>query len=259
MPSNSGSSRRHSRHRNFSRETNLERRTGVRQERLTILILTNGIRTEVDYFEAVKKEPWIKAGKVTVKFQAGTPADVVKRAAEIRDDNAYSQAWAVCDLDDFDVTEAIAVASGKEIEFALSVPCFEVWLILHLAEGCPGFNTATQAGTHLKKLVRTWDKTKLNYKEFQSGVFHAVTRASRLGDPPDANPSTAVWRLIESLKGEKISSENSLALRPASMRCTDPCHALGRLGYSSASTSHPSSSGGGRPAARHRRYTGAAY
>lgn len=202
MPASAGSSRRYGQRRGFSRETNLERRTGVRQERRTILILTNGIRTEVDYFEAVKKEPWIKPGKVTVKFQAGTPTDVVKRASEIRDDSAYSQAWAVCDVDNFDVTEAIAIASHQDVEFALSVPCFEVWLILHVAEGCPGFNTATQVGTHLKRIVRTWDKTKLNYKDFQGGVFEAVTRAPRLGDPPDANPSTAVWRLINSLKGD---------------------------------------------------------
>ena len=77
MPSSSGSSRQRIQRRpGFSRETNLERRIGVRQERRTILILTNGIRTEIDYFEAVKKEAWIKAGKVTVKFQSGTPADL---------------------------------------------------------------------------------------------------------------------------------------------------------------------------------------
>jgi hypothetical protein len=206
VPSNSGSyKQRTGRRPGFNRETNLERRTSIRRERQTILIVTNGVRTEVDYFEAVKKEPWIKAGKVTVKFQAGTPADAVKRAAEIRDDNAYSQAWAVCDVDEFDVTEACAIADAQKVELALSVPCFEVWLILHVAEGCPGFNTATQVGKYLKKFVNTWDKTRLNYTDFQAGVFEAVERAPRLGDPPNANPSTAVWRLIKSLKGEKIA------------------------------------------------------
>jgi hypothetical protein len=69
----------------FSRETNLARRTGVREERRSVLILTNGQRTEVDYFEALKLEHWVTADKVTVKFQSGDPHGLVNRAAAIRD------------------------------------------------------------------------------------------------------------------------------------------------------------------------------
>jgi RloB-like protein len=91
-------------------------------------------------------------------------------------------------------------ARASEVWLALSVPCFEIWLILHLSEGCPGFNNAAQAGVYLSKLLGTWDKTRLNFDDFRAGVFDAVTRAKRLGTPPDANPSTAAWELIESLR-----------------------------------------------------------
>jgi hypothetical protein len=57
---------------------------------------------------------------------------------------------------------------------------------------------------HLGKNVRGWDKTRLSFKDFQAGVFDAVIRAQRLGEPPEANPSTAVWRVIESIRGEGI-------------------------------------------------------
>ena len=122
------------------------------------------------------------------------------RAATIREDSAYDEAWAVSDLDEFDVKPALTAAQDRDVELTLSVPCFEVWLILHLSEACPGFNNAHQTGAHLKKLVPTWDKTALKFDVFRAGVFDATTRAQRLGAPPDANPSSAVWKLIESLR-----------------------------------------------------------
>jgi hypothetical protein len=186
--------------RRLSRETTLRRRAGTREQRRSVLIITNGERTEVDYFEAVRKEPWITADKVKVKFEKGDPAVIVARAAKIRGDSAYDEAWAVCDVDDFDVKPALEAARDREVSVALSMPCFEVWLILHLCEGCPGFNNATQAVTHLKSLLPAWGKTTLRFDDFRAGVFDAVTRAQRLGATPDANPSTAVWQLIESLR-----------------------------------------------------------
>jgi RloB-like protein len=190
----------------FSQDTNLRRRANTRTERRSVLIVTNGVRTEVDYFDALRKEPWVTADKVTVKFQSGGPIAVVLRAAEIRDDNAYDEAWAVCDVDEFAIEAAIAAAEEREVGLALSLPSFEAWLILHLSEGCPGFNNATQAGRHLKSLLPGWDKTGLKFSDFRAGVFDAAVRAKRLGDPPDANPSTAVWRLIESLRNPAESN-----------------------------------------------------
>jgi hypothetical protein len=184
----------------FRRETDLARRANTRAERRSVLIVTNGVRTEVDYFGAIRSEPWVTADKITVKFRSGEPIAVVLRAAEIRDDNAYDEAWAVCDVDEFATEAAIAAAAGREVGLALSLPSFEIWLILHVSESCPGFNNAKQTGRYLKSLLPNWDKTGLKFSDFSAGVFDAVERAKRLGEPPDANPSTAVWRLIESLR-----------------------------------------------------------
>lgn len=163
-------------------------------------MVTNGISTEVDYFNALRREQWITADKVRVKPEPGDPMDVVLSAASIRDDNAYDEAWAVCDVDEFDVEGAIAAAAERKVGLALSQPSFEIWLILHLSERCRGFNNGAQAGRHLKSLLPRWDKTDLKYADFRAGVFDAVRRAMRLDEPPDANPSTAVWRVIESLR-----------------------------------------------------------
>src|SRR5262245_50664358 len=188
----------------FLRETDLTRRIDVRSEGRSVLIVSNGESTEVDYFNGMREEPWITATKVVVKFEAGEPAAVVLRTAVIRDENDYDEAWAVCDVDKYDVTSAITNAKARNVDLALSVPCFEVWLILHLSERCPGFNDCAQAGRFLKRILPNWEKTALRFSDFRDGVFNAVIRAKRLGDPPDANPSTVVWQVVESLTAPEV-------------------------------------------------------
>jgi len=90
----------------FRRETELKRRKEIRDEVRTILIVTNGERTEFDYFTAVKSERWVDTARVILKFEAGAPTAVVLRTASIRDDNDFDEAWTVCDVDEFDVTSA---------------------------------------------------------------------------------------------------------------------------------------------------------
>lgn len=200
MPNKSELGKRRRPRRAFTHETDLRRSVNTREERRSVLIITNGKSTEVDYFGALRHEPWVTADKVLPKFEHGAPEAIVLRAARIRDESAYDEAWVVCDVDEFDVKLAMSAAEAREIGLALSVPSFEIWLILHLSGGCPGFNNATQAGEHLKRLLPGWSKTALRFSDFAAGVFNAIARAKQLGEPPDANPSTAVWRLIESLR-----------------------------------------------------------
>ncbi|HEY0935945.1 MAG TPA: hypothetical protein VGD91_19665 [Trebonia sp.] len=80
----------------FSRETNLARRLGTREQRRSVLVVTNGESTEKDYFEALRAEPWAAGVNVRVKFEPGAPAAVVRRAATIRDESELDEAWVVC-------------------------------------------------------------------------------------------------------------------------------------------------------------------
>ena len=117
MPTRRGvSTRGASRRTGFSRETDLTRRVDLRPQRKTFLIVTNGERTEVDYFNALRREPWITAGKVLVRFEAGEPAAVVRYAAALRAQDDYDEAWAVCDLDEYDGTRALKDAASGECE-----------------------------------------------------------------------------------------------------------------------------------------------
>lgn len=182
-------------------ETDLTRRSEVRPQRETLLVVTNGERTECDYFEALRKEPWVVV-TLRTKFENGAPDDVVALAVRIRQGDEYDKVWAVCDVDEYEVSLAIQQAKNGAIDLALSMPSFEVWLILHISEKCPRFNDATQASAFLKQLLPSWDKTNLRFSDFQNGIADAFRRAKSRGEPPDDNPSTAVWRLIEVLEGK---------------------------------------------------------
>jgi hypothetical protein len=192
----------------FSRETDLSRRVELQDEFRSMLVATNGKSSEVEYFRGIKTESWISVGKVVVQFINSDPTSLIMRAAAIRDENDYDETWAVCDLDEFDVALAVVEAEVKDVGLALSVPSFEVWLILHLSVACPGFNDARQVDRHLKGILPTWDKTNLRFADFQTSVWLAVARAKQLGEPPQANPSTAVWKVIESLARPAAETAN---------------------------------------------------
>jgi len=162
--------------------------------------LSNGARTEVGYFNGLKLSGLPSPGKVvTVKFRNGTPYDTLRAAIEVQEYSDFDEAWAVCDVDTFEVKAAIELAADKGVGLALSQPCFEVWLIFHKTDSCSSFDNADQARRVLRKHVPSWDKANLNFADFIDGIPDAVVRARKRDDPPEANPSTAVWRVIVSL------------------------------------------------------------
>lgn len=172
----------------------------MREERWTVLVVTNGKRTEPDYFDGFKIAYRSVINHFETRFLNAAPTALVALAAQLRDDSDHNEVWVVCDVDEFDVVSAQRKADNLNVELALSMPSFEVWLILHLRDGCPGFNNAGQAVKFLQSLLPGWTKEDLNFADFKNAVHRAVERAQRLGEPPEANPSTAVWRLIISLQ-----------------------------------------------------------
>ncbi|WP_089156924.1 RloB family protein [Micromonospora sp. NBS 11-29] len=181
------------------RETNLLRRVGVREQRHTVLAVTNGRSTERAYLEALRQEPWLEH-RLVVAVENGSPIDAVRGAARRRDDNDFDQAYVVCDVDHYAPAEPEREAQRHDVALLWSNPCFEVWLILHL-DGCTRhLENAEKAKDLLRRYVRNWDKTRLDFDDFRDGLDAAVKRARNLGDPPDANPSTAVWQLVLALR-----------------------------------------------------------
>lgn len=179
------------------RETKLGRRRPFRDSRSIALLVTNGLKTEKQYFVALRTEDWTHPFHVTTKN--GSPAALVEFAASEKNNSDYDSVWCVCDIDSFDVTDALETAETADIGLALSVPCFEFWLLLHLVDCRKPFQNANELKREIRKHIRDWDKTRLRFADFREGVQEAVKRAKALEPPPDSNPSTSVWMIIEAL------------------------------------------------------------
>ncbi|MER7001691.1 RloB family protein [Dactylosporangium sp. NPDC000555] len=181
------------------RETNLERSQGRRAQRRAVLIATNGKSTERKYFDAVKALPWVHAARVAVVFTNGAPTELVRDTARRRDLNDFDEAWAVCDVDEYLISEPSATARRLKVKLAWSNPSFEVWLILHHDNCTSHLENGTKACQRLEKYVGKWNKSTLNFSQFEQGISDAVTRAKELEPSPDNNPSSGIWRLMEAL------------------------------------------------------------
>lgn len=72
-----------------------------------------------------------------------------------------------------------------------------------------GPSNGAKAGERLGAILGDWDKTRLRFADFRAGVDDAVRRTKALPQPPQANPSTAVWQLIEALRQDQaVEKEN---------------------------------------------------
>lgn len=116
------------------------RRDIRRRERTTILIVTNGKRTETAYLNAIKQRARSRPIAIKIQFIPGDPTTVLRKLrTQAVDTDAYDEVWVVVDEDGVDrtsfvsdVAEAGPKSGGTPSWRAvISRPCFEVWLVAH--------------------------------------------------------------------------------------------------------------------------------
>ena len=109
----------------------MARKTKKIPVRNEFLIVTNGKRSEKDYFETLRSK--IKSIYIIkVKFINGDPEAVVEFA--VKEKSETNRVWCVFDKDEFSndsIYHAIANARRNSVGVAFSNIAFEVWLIDH--------------------------------------------------------------------------------------------------------------------------------
>ncbi|QDU97818.1 RloB family protein [Lignipirellula cremea] len=182
-----------------------------------ILVLSEGEVTEVQYlngFAEACENPRVDVETIPA---AGVPRTIVKEckrrkreaedeARRKEDDNLrYDEVWAVFDIDEHPhIPDAMQMAEANDIRLAISSPCIELWLYLHLRSQ-PGPQDRHQMLAKMKECIAGYDKT-VNYADYAKGYEDAKRRAAQLEKTPPAkndpvpNPSTGVWRLTESIQ-----------------------------------------------------------
>ena len=128
----------------------LRRKRWTRPQYDRVLIVCEGRKTEPNYFEEIRQEARIPSAHVSVLHsEFGTePLQIVEFAeAEFLRGRAYDRIYAVFDRDDHQTyANAIAKAGAQNgrlrndesraivFDAVVSVPCFELWLLLHFAD-----------------------------------------------------------------------------------------------------------------------------
>lgn len=172
-----------------------------------ILVVCGGVRTERDYIDALRR---INADRivVVVRPRGLDPAGCVRYAIAQNqlDDSAFDEVWCVVDVDEFDLTVALRHGRDGGVQLAVSNPCFELWLLLHLVDATRRFDGAKDVTCELRRVLPSYDKARLMFPDFRAGVEKAIERAQRLevGGNEHPNPSSGMWRLTARIVGERI-------------------------------------------------------
>lgn len=192
------------------------RRKPFREPKRRILVVCEGARTEPDYIRGFERHSRNAAVEVECVPAVGVPLTVV-RHADGRKDKAekdarrqddpflkFDEVWCVFDIDEHPhLNEARQLAQARQIELAVSNPCFELWLLLHFREP-PGSRHRHDVQRLMREHISDYDK-KPDFAHFAAGIDAACRRAERLDrdaaneNEAGRNPTTGVHRLVASL------------------------------------------------------------
>lgn len=195
------------------------RRAKGRRQHRRFLIVTEGSSTEVDYFEACRPL-FRERARVQISHDASSPNKVVAEAIRIKEQDAraartkqdpedvYDDVWCVLDLDEHaTLRSALRDAERNGISVAISSPCFEVWLILHVADQRAALATSRKAKERWRMLAQGIPSSSKSNSGLVTTLPEAIARADRLdvmharnGTPRlSRNPSTEIHRLLRAL------------------------------------------------------------
>ena len=138
------------------------------------------------------------------------PKSVVKSAKQLKRDYKkeqldYDSVWVVFDRDEHPMFEqAIDEAKANKIHLALSVPCFEIWLLLHFRNQTAHIEREDTVKTLKNDFIQNYEKNMTGiFEKLKSNQVEATNRAQSLRAMHESNyeskyknPSTTVDELV---------------------------------------------------------------
>jgi hypothetical protein len=193
-----------------------------------ILIVCEGKKTEPNYFHEIRQEGRISTVHICISpSQLGTqPLQVVNSAVALFHEKkrAFEKVFAVFDRDDHStynnaINRAESLSSngdlindeGKQATFKaiVSVPCFELWLLLHYAN--------IQSYFHRREILHQLQTHITNYEKGQNGLYKltqdflpkATERAENLRNRFSCLPGEEAYTDVDELVGILRSIKSS--------------------------------------------------
>lgn len=193
------------------------RRVTKKAIRYEILVLAEGKVTEEGY---LLHHHGRNRSVVNIQIHEfrGDPLSLVRRAMEEkkkgkRDEKggrgrAHDEVWCVFDVDQHrDLKHAVSLAREHGVHLAISNPCIELWFLLHFEDQTAFIDRhdAQRAAARHTRCEKSLSRAAL--ETLDRNFETAKERACRLarkheGDGtkfPDDNPSSDVWRIVDSI------------------------------------------------------------
>jgi hypothetical protein len=211
------------------REPRLYKRKGFNRKTHTLFIIASeGEKTEKNYFSFVKDSIDTGTKNIFIEFLEtvngnSSPQSVLRRLNEFKDDYSLiedDQLWIVIDRDKWhlqDISTIARVCRQGRYGFALSNPCFEIWLLLHfldvssetieekkaLKENKTVNKHRKYLGQKLLEHTGKYSKNQKDYSSYINKIRVAINNAKKLcTNPKERWPNeigTHVYKLMEAL------------------------------------------------------------
>lgn len=203
--------------------TKLNRQVGTRDPKKRVVVVCEGEKTEPMYLNLVNaRSDAALIELVVVDETSTTPKQLVERACrekkaaerqgrQTKDPNTkIDELWCAFDVDEHPlIKEARQQAEANNIHLAVSNPCIEIWLLLHF-KNQQGYIHRHDAKRELQNYIADYDKRLTNLDDLEESFEIARERAKKLdakheGDGtkfPDNNPSSGMWKLVESMSAQ---------------------------------------------------------
>ncbi|OGQ97433.1 MAG: hypothetical protein A2521_08590 [Deltaproteobacteria bacterium RIFOXYD12_FULL_57_12] len=197
-----------------------------------VLIVCEGGKTEPNYLQELRDAFKLSTANIRIVGDdcGSSPRNVIEYAlAEYRKEKKYNRVFCVFDRDRHptynEALERIRTArlsKGDSIRAITSVPCFEIWLLLHFGYTTKAFGSTGRSGSICDSVIKTLKRHIPGYDKGAIGLFpsllgklpDAITHAIRLEKHVTVsgsdNPSTKMHQLIEYLRDLKNKSSQGI-------------------------------------------------
>ena len=200
-----------------------EQRRKTRQIRCNILIVSEGTKTEPNYFKAFRSfNRGTVVYEIEVKGEADNTINIVDKAIELRNKGNYDSVWAVFDKDSFPADRfnaAIIKAASNGIGCAWSNEAFELWYLYHFQNRVTAMSRKEYADAISNAVNKKWKpKKKYVYQKNDLENYRIMTTYGSMDDAikfaestskkytderySTHNPCTMVYKLVRLLIGQ---------------------------------------------------------